>query len=258
MRGYVQNFAKAIRLDPDDKSLVADLVINLYALLMVDEADALIARTQLAAEDPSLKNLFALERARALNDHDQIISIGRRWIEESPADQCCPQNAIIALIRVAAIDGKVPETLEYLDKQVPGFADLQDMELPLQPQIARTRQLHALSKLYTRAELDDYMVAVDQQIRKFTGGKGFERSARIHTGFLVVRGELDEARDIVLEQILGKPATEFLDWREFFRQPAFADLIRDPDIRAGLDRWDEQQKLWRKDVRAILVEEDLI
>jgi hypothetical protein len=163
------------------------------------------------------------------------------------------------LIRIAAIQGHIPETVAFIDEKVPGFSNLQRMNIPTPMLAVRMRQIHAMSQFYTQAELDSYMAETDKLTRQYTGGEGVEEtSARVYTGFLILRGELEEARNVVLNRILTSPASQFLDWQEFFRQPAFRELTSDREIQDELDRWEEQQKAWQKEARAILIEEGLI
>ena len=67
-----------------------------------------------------------------------------------------------------------------------------------------------------------------------------------------MRGEMNAAADVALDTILNQARIHFQDWREYFAQPCFEELVQEPRVREVLERWDQEELQLRESARELL------
>jgi TolB-like protein/Tfp pilus assembly protein PilF len=254
---YVRHMARASELAPLDWEIHANMAVFLYNVGLVEEGDRYLDKVLALAPNRSMSQFARLTRAVAMKDGGAIYDLVGERLRENSGPECCgPWDSlgIEVLIRQAALDERLPETMVFIDEHRPGFSDLERFDIPLYTMITRVRQVNAIRGDRTLETMNAFLDQVDAQWRQIPGraGRSLDGSPRVYAAVLVMRGEVEAAADVVLEGIFSDARIHFQDWREYFAQPCFEELVQEPRVRAALERWDEEERQLRQSARELL------
>ncbi len=73
-----------------------------------------------------------------------------------------------------------------------------------------------------------------------------------HMRILAVRGEIQEAIRVALEDVFTHSVMTNLGWREAFAQPLYAEIVADPRVQVAMQRWEQEEATIRGNVSAYL------
>ena len=252
--GYIRQMVRASELDPLNWETHAYTAIFLYHIGLVEEGDHFRDKLQTLARNSPMSHYTNLIRSVASEDGETIYRLVGDRLRERGGTQCCSYwDGLEILIRQAALDGRLPETIALIDKHRPGFSDLNYTEMPLAMLSLRLRQINALRGDRSLEEMNAFVERAEEEWRAFPGnnGQGMAASPRVHAAVLVMRGDVEAAAEVVLNGIFSDARIHFQDWREYFAQPCFDALVREPRVRAELERWDEEERQLRNTARAL-------
>lgn len=71
---------------------------------------------------------------------------------------------------------------------------------------------------------------------------------------LAMRGEIQAAVQVALDDIFTRPVALNLDWRNVFTQARFEEVVADARVQAALERWEEDEAALRSEVRSYLAD----
>jgi hypothetical protein len=70
-----------------------------------------------------------------------------------------------------------------------------------------------------------------------------------HLGILTLRGDIDAAINIALEEYFTQSVAIRPNWRDMLMQPQYAEVTSDPRIVAAMQRWEEEEAALRGSVQ---------
>ena len=252
--GYVKNFFKALEVDPEDHELPGLLAEFLYELGLVEQGDDLRRRVQTLAPTSTMAYRLDLVRALAMEDDEAAAAAAQRAIADNVEQR---RNAWAGAVQYLVMRGirtnTVEEQLAWIDEQDPGIFDL---EADSVSQKHRVAQGIALNGWYAALPREEALRRLDYLLSTMEA-HGFEPmdepglAANVHA----MRGEIEQAVEIVLELISTQSVAANLGWRETAFLPQFAEVMSDPRVEEALERWITEEEQLRENVRAFL--EDL-
>ena len=251
---YVQNFFKALEVDPEDHELPGMLATFLYELGLVEQGDDLRRRVQTLAPTSAVAYRLDLERALAMQDDEAAVAAARRAIEDDIEDRLGSwSTAVQFLILYGIRTDTVEEQLAWMEEQVPGIFDLEGDAVSQRDRVA---QGIAINGWYASLPRDEALRRIDYLLSRMTD-HGFEpmEDARLAANVHAMRGEIERATEIALERINSESVAVNLGWRDAAFMPQFTAVMDDPRIQAALERWVAEEERLRESVVRFL--EDL-
>jgi TolB-like protein/Flp pilus assembly protein TadD len=252
--GFVQNFFKALEVDPEDHELPGVLAEFLYELGLVEQGDDLRRRVQTLAPTSAMAYRLDLVRAMAMDDEEAAIAAARRAIVDNIEDR---RNSWAGAVQFLVMHGiktdTVDEQLAWIDEQLPGIFDLEGDTLSRKHRVA---QGLAISGWYSSLPREEALRRLDYLLDR-TRALGVEPmdDQRMAANVHAMRDEIEQAIAIVLDFIESQSVASNLGWRETAFLPQFAEVMDDPRVQAAMEGWISEEEQLRTDVRAYL--EDL-
>ncbi len=251
--GYVQQFLKAIEVDPKDQELTGMLAGFLYQLELTEEGDDLRERVVALAPTSSVAYRIDLLRAQSMGDEAAAIAAARRAIEDDVEDRRFAYGgAVRYLLRAAVRKGTVADALSYLDAHAPGLLDVDAAGAPAK---YRTAQGVAFDAWFATLSEDEMLRRLDTLL-EFGRSVGFDiqDDPQTHMNVLALRGEVQQAIDVALNEFFSQSVTMHLGWRRNFEQAQFADVVADSRVQAAMQLWEEEETALRGQVRSYLAD----
>ena len=250
---YLQQFLKAVEVDPVDHELPGVVADFLYSLELVEEGDDFRDRVMAIAPTSEISYRLELARAMAIDDEEAGIASARRAIEDDVDNrQFTYGGAAQYLLRVAAARGTVAEESAYLEEHAPGILDIDAQSVPLK---YRTAQISAFDAWYTTLPKDELYRRIDLMWDfAETFGVDLADIAIVEFGTLALRGEVDKATEVALNRIFSEPVTLNLNWEQTLKQAQYAEIVEDPRIQAAMQKWQDEEDALREKVRTFLAD----
>jgi hypothetical protein len=66
----------------------------------------------------------------------------------------------------------------------------------------------------------------------------------------VLRGEIDQAIEIALQEVFPDSVALHLDWRETLSQPGYAPFLEDERVQQAIRRWEDEEAALRGSVQS--------
>jgi len=247
--GFVTQFLNSLKVDPRDHELPGILAAFLYRLGLIDEADDFRDRVQTLAPTSGIAYRLELLRAISIGDTEASIASARRAIEDDVENRSFAfGGAVRYLMRAAARNGTVEEESAWIDERAPGIFDL---EAELVPQKYRLAQGVAFDAWYVSLPREEVLRRLDI-ILEIGASLGLDLTQEPNTylNVLAIRGEVEEAIEVALEQVFSQSVARNLSWRENFAQAQFAEIVADPRVQAAMRRWEEEEAALRGEVQS--------
>jgi len=251
--GFVQNFLKALEVDPRDHELPGMLAEFLYKLGLFDEGDDFRNRVMTMAPASTMAYDIALLRAVSSGDESAADSSARQVIQDNLEDrQSVYTHAVQYLLRSAAKSGTVDDEIAWIEERAPGIFDIDADNVP---QKYRLAQGAAVAAWYTTLPREELLRRMDVLL-DFWRSTGFDPTDDpfLQMNILALRGEIQETIDVALSGVFSRPVAMNLGWKQAFAQPQFAELVADPRIQAAMQRWEDDEEELRGQVRTYLAD----
>jgi TolB-like protein/Tfp pilus assembly protein PilF len=251
--GYVQQILKALEVDPRDHELPGLLAEFLYQLELFEEGDDFRDRVLTIAPTSDLAYRIQLVRADRIGDDVAADASARQAILADVSDRRMGfRGAIEYLLRAAVESGTVEEEMAWLEEQAPGIFDL---EADSQPQKIRLAQGMALDAWYVTLPREEVLRRLDVLLERGAAmGIDHTEDPYVHMSVLAMRGEIQAAVQVALEDIFTQPVAMNLGWRNVFTQARFAEVSADARVQAAIGRWEEDEAALRSEVRSYLAD----
>jgi TolB-like protein/Tfp pilus assembly protein PilF len=253
--GYVRNFFKALEVDPEDHELPGMLATFLYELGLVEQGDDLRRRVQTLAPTSAVAYRLDLERALAMQDDQAALAAARRAIEDDIEDRFGSWTAALRFLVVYGIrSNAVEEQLAWISEQMPGVFELESDTVTQKQRLAQGIAVNAWYASLPRDETLRRLELILDSVAATHGSNIMdnpEQAANIHA----LRGEIEAAIEIVLEQINSQSVAVNLGWQQTAFLPQFTDVMNDSRVQAALQRWVAEEERLRESVVRFL--EDL-
>jgi TolB-like protein/Tfp pilus assembly protein PilF len=251
--GYAQHLLKALEVDPRDHELPGLLAEFLYQIELFEEGDDFRDRVLTIAPTSDLAYRIQLVRADRIGDDAAADASARQAIAADVDDRRNGfRGAVQYLLRAAVENGTVDEEMAWLEEQVPGIFDL---EAKYQPQKIRLAQGAALDAWYVTLPREEVLRRLDLLLERGAAmGIDHTEDPYTHMSVLAMRGEIQAAVRVALEEIFTRPVAMNLGWRDVFSQARFAEVAADARVQAAIERWEEDEAALRSEVRSYLAD----
>lgn len=250
---YVQQFLKAIEVDPRDQELTGILAAFLYRLDLIEEGDDFRNRVLAIAPTIEVAYLIELLRAQHTGNIDAGMAAARRAIEDDISDRRFAYGAAVRyLLRNAVRTGTVDEESAYLEEQAPGILDIDGEAVPGK---YRTAQGEAFDAWYTTLPREELLARLDALLA-IASSMGFDLTTdpRMHLKVLALQGDREEAIELALNSVFSESVALNLGWRETLGQAQYADIVADERVQAAMRRWEEEEAELRGSVQSYLAD----
>ena len=246
--GYASHFLKAVAVDPKDHELPGMLAMFLYELGVVEVADEFRRRVLALSPTSSVAYQLEMARAKALGDTEGSIAAARRAVEDDIGNRRFAfGSAVRHLIRTSVQQGRIDEELAWLDERYPGMFDIDAAQVPLKLRnaqgLAFDAWVNTLPDDEVQRRLDTLLAHVESL------GVDPTEDPHSYIGILVIRGQIDEAIELALENVFSESVALHLNWRETWLQPHYAEVLEDERIQDALQRWEHEESALRGSVQ---------
>jgi hypothetical protein len=223
----------------------------LYQIELVEEGDDFRNRVMNIA--PTSEIAYRIELLRALGSDDAAAAeaAARSAIENGIDDRMFAfGGAIQYLLRAAIANDSLDAELAWLEEQVPSLLDVDEETVPGKFRVAQGIAIDAwyvnLPPEETRRRLDVLIEAGREM--------GFDPTDDpiTHVRILAVRGEIQEAIRVALEDVFTRSVAASLGWKEALSQPLYAEIVADPRVQVAMQQWEEEEAAIRGKVSAYL------
>jgi TolB-like protein len=251
--GYVQESLKALEVDPRDHELPGMLAGFLYQLELFDEGDDFRDRVMTIAPTSGMAYRLELLRAIRMGDDAAADAIARRAIRADVDDrQFAFNSAVQYLLRAAVRNDTVEEEIAWLEEQSPGIFDIEADALP---QKLRRAQGVALGAWYASLPRDEVLRRLDILLEHGAAmGFDYTENPYSYLNVLAMRGDIQAAVKVALDEIFTHPVAMNPGWREIFAQAQLEQVVADERIQAAMERWDRDEAELRAEVRSYLAD----
>lgn len=236
----VRHFMNAIAVDPEDHELPGMLALFLYQLGLVDIADDFRNRVLTLAPTSTIAYQIELARARAIGDLDGSVEAARRAIEDDIEDRRFSfGGAVQHLVRTAVKTGRIEEELAWLEEQQPGILDVDSAAVPMKFRAVQGTAFDAWVHTLPRDEVLrrlDVLIAFSESM-----GVDPTENAVNHVGILTLRGEIEAAIEVALDELFSQPVALYPNWRESLSLPQYANVVADPRVQEAMRRWEAEE-----------------
>jgi TolB-like protein/Tfp pilus assembly protein PilF len=249
--GFVKNFLKAMEVDPRDHELPGMLAQFLYQIGLVEEGDDFRNRVMNIAPTSEIAYRIDLLRALGSGDAAAAEAAARRAITSGLDDRKFAfGGAIEYLLHEAVANDSVDAELAWLDAEVPSMLDVDAETVPGKYRMA---QGIAFDAWYVSLPREEMLRRLDVLLEA-TRAMGFDptEDPATHVRILALRGEIQEAIRVALDDVFSRSVATSLGWRETLAQPLFAEIVADPRIRAAMREWEQEEAGIRDNVSAYL------
>jgi TolB-like protein/Tfp pilus assembly protein PilF len=243
--GYVEQYLKAIEVDPKDHELPGTLARFLFGLGLFDEGDRMQSRMLALAPTSPASQATQLRRARYAGDVEESLSLARQMIEKNVENRSGAwDSALEVVFDYAAKKGEVEATLAFVEAHVPG---LRDFDSPASPRVklARLSSLAALSTIESPEATRARLARLDEFIRTLLT-PGPYTLAQIQA----YRGETELAVETVLTQAFARPAIRNLQAELMLDLHSLSVIAADPWIQEELEKFRQERSKAAGEVRA--------
>ena len=241
----VQQQLNAISVDPEDHELPGLLALFLYEVGLVEIADDFRQRVLALAPTSTVAYQIEISRARAIGDVEGSVEAARRAIEDDIEDRRFSfGGAAQHLIRTAVKRGRIEEELAWIEEQQPGIFDVDSAAVPIKFRAVQGSAFDAWVHTLPQAEVLrrlDVLIAFAESM----GGDPTE-NATAHVGILTLRGEIEEAIEVAINDLFSESVALHPGWRDMLLQPQYAEVVADPRVQEAMRRWEAEEE----DIRA--------
>jgi TolB-like protein/Flp pilus assembly protein TadD len=247
--GYVGQFLKALAVDPRDHELPGILALFLYRLGIIEVADEFRERVLTLSPTSTVAYQLDVVRARAMGDPEAGIAAARRAVADDIEDRRHAfGGAIQFLIRTAVKEGRTDEELAWIESQHPGIFDV---DAPRVNAKFRGAQETAIDGWIAALPRDEVMRRLEIMMAD-AESLGIDPTADPHThiAILVLRGQVDEAIEVALNEVFTNSVAVNLDWRDTMLQPHYAEVVADSRVQDAMQRWEDEEQVLRGSVEA--------
>lgn len=243
------NFLRAIEVDPRDHELPGLLAMFLYQLELVDVADDFRDRVMALGPTSPVAYQIGYVRAKALGDDQASIAAARRAVEGDIEDRRFAfGGAVQHLLRSAARTGRIEEEIAWIDSRHPGIFDVDAARVS--PKYRSVQGL-ALETWLLDLPPDELNRRLDV-LMGYAEALGVDptENPKAHVTILMVRGDIQSAIDVALEDVFTESVALHLDWLESFAEPQYADFVADERVQQALQRWEDEKAALRASLQA--------
>ncbi len=248
---FIQQFLKAIEVDPRDHELPGIVAGFLYELELIDEGDDFRNRVLAIAPTSEIAFRIELQRALSANDEEASLASARRAIVADVDDRRFAfGGAVQYLLRAAARNDSLADEFAWLESRYPGMFDIDAPQAPLKHRVAQFAAIDAWYQTVPKPELERRLDSLLDWASAY--GMDPENEPMTRLAMLALRGDTKAATEVALKEVFTEPVAVHLGWERSIAQAQYSDLVADPRIQQAMQRWTDDEATLRDEVRTYL------
>ncbi len=246
--GYVSHILKAVAVDPRDHELPGMLAKFLYELGIVEVADEFRKRVNNLSPNSTIAYQLDIARAQATGDTAAGIAAARRAIEDDIENRRFAYgSAVQYLLRAAVAQGRAAAELAWLETQRPGVLDVDAAQVPSKARVVQGVAFDAWAQTLPH---DEVLRRLDVMLAHAKAqGVDPTEDPNAHISILVLRGRVDAAIEVALNEVFTESVAMHLNWRDTLSQPRYAELRADARVQQAIQRWEDEEATLRGSVQ---------
>ncbi len=250
---YMQQFLKAVEVDPKDHELSGIIATFLYNLDLIDEGDDFRDRVMAIAPTSAIAYRVQMQRAISIGDEEASIAIARRAVEDDIEDRFSSfGGAVQYLLRMAVRSGTVEQESAYLESHAPGLLDIEAESTPGKYRVA---QYSAFDAWYTTLPQEELLQRLER-LQEIVSIAGFDplENPNVQFNVYALQGNVDGAIEVALDEIMNDSALVHTGWRQALTLPQYREIVSDSRMQEALHRWEEEEAATREQIRVYLAD----
>jgi TolB-like protein/Tfp pilus assembly protein PilF len=250
---YVQQMLEAMRDDPRDTEMPAQIAAFLYRIELTEQADDFHSLVDSAAPTSDFAYALDILRGIALEDPDATAAAARRGIEDDVGMRGNAFGlAVEQLLLTARHSGQLEQALAWLDEAAPGLLDVDAEALP--PKYRGAQPL--LIDTWYATESHDEVLRRIGRIKSHVKSFGIDplQNPNMRLGLLALNGDTEQAVNVALAEIFSEPVTAHLDYPDKLARSYLETIAADPKVVAAIAGWDGDKADVRREVQRFLAD----
>jgi len=243
---------QAIEKDPQDHELVAKLATDLFLLGLVEEGAHWAARCYALAAHTTVCRRVQLDEARARNDNALSLKLATTMLRDDvDIRRFGFTRALFSYSDLMTEQGKAGEAFEFLASLYPGMDDFETAPDNFKLVMVRQAGVELMSRFAPRDQFLTAFEFMDEQQR--AAKLPWLSSPRSRIRRHLLRGEIDQAKTIALEEDLSRELSNNLSERNRYGSPIFRDLSQLPEVAARLRERDIELAALQNEVETMML-----
>ncbi len=244
---------KAIEKDPQDHELVAQLARTLFLLGLTEEGARWASRCYALAPQTAVCRKLQLDESRAQNDSARLLELARAMLKDDvELRRWAFFDAIRSFADVMMEQGRAREAFDFLVSLFPGMVDHQTPPGNLKESLARSTGILLMTQFESR---EDVLAAMDLFYKHQQAAEvPWLNSPGFRIFLLLVRGEIEQAKSIALNEQLSEDVASSLNLRYLYQSKLYRELAQQPEISARLRERGRELAALKSEVETMLLE----
>jgi TolB-like protein/Flp pilus assembly protein TadD len=250
---YVRQMLEAMRDDPRDTEMPAEIAGFLYRIELVEEADDFHSLVDSAAPTSDLAYLLDMLRGVAVADAEATQEAARRAIEDDVGMRGNAFGvAVEQLLLTARREGGLEEAVSWLDAAAPGLFDVDAEALPPKYRGAQPLLIDTWFVTEPEEEVRRRVGLIKSRVKSF--GIDPLQNPNMRLGLLALNGETEQAIDVALAEIFSEPVTAHLNYPDKLARSFLESVVVDPQVTAAIAEWEDDKARLRRDLAVFLAD----
>jgi tetratricopeptide (TPR) repeat protein len=250
--GKLNWMRKAAEVDPQDHELSFHLAEDMYDLKLPEEGDRWASRVYALAPNSAIARKLQMIAALARDDRDETLRLCKAIIEDRIDDRRGAfGDSVFTYGSLMMMENRSREAYDYLVSQDPSISDFS--VLAEGPQagsmqwVANMVKIGFAPRAEVLAEWESSMAAMEEAALPWAENE-YNRFWDAY-----VRGDLDQAARILIEEIWSKPLATYIARSSDLGNAPLRELLSRPDVMAAKAERDEKFLLARAEVQEMLL-----
>jgi hypothetical protein len=243
---------KAIEKDPQDHELVAEMSQTLFLLGLTEEGARWASRCYALAPQTAVCRRLQLEESMARNDSARLLELSTAMLKDDvEMRRWAFMTAIRSYTDVMMEQGRAREAFDFLASLYPGIAEHEKAPASIKESVTRGTGLRLMTQFAPREEV---LAAQDLYLKHLQAAEvPWLDSAGFRVGQLLVRGEIEQAKSIALNEQLAEDVASSLDLGYRYQRGLYRELAQQPEVAARLREREDEVAMLRNEVETMLL-----
>jgi TolB-like protein/Tfp pilus assembly protein PilF len=251
--GKLEWYRKASIADPNDHELAANIATHLYKLQLPEEGNRWADRVAAQAAQSDVGRRVAMERAYASSNFELATEMAQSMIRDRVSiRQGAYPGAVFTYYDLMTRAGRDQEGYDFLISVWPeltGYAKPPSNYNELLTLIVMARFQKVL---LPDEEFGPIWATVSAY--RLELAPSWDRFPGTHLTEAIMGNDLEQARRVLLEEVLPEPIAINPDRLLQLKQPLYASLTSDPEVQAAMAQRERDTEVIREEVREMLLQ----
>jgi TolB-like protein/Tfp pilus assembly protein PilF len=234
--GFVQNYRRAIEVDPEDNELVSVVADDLYRYGLIEQGDVFLRRASAIAPSHPMTRASRLHRSFFAGDFEQTVTDARQAIADDIENRHGAYTAAVQYFSELSVTaGDAESAYLFLENNAPAVNHPERRDSGLKYLFAQS----FVFPLWYAALPDEQAAAKAARWEESLRSLGFAESDAPHEfiDIYLLRGDRGKAVELALTEIFAQPAATFPDWEAWLARRHMAPLAADARLAPAIERY---------------------